>query len=88
MRSFKPKNRRNGLVFILIITIIFNLSVFFASIYINDYVLNIFLRMFLVAFNIYQIYYMLKCYTMYYEIDKDEFKIVTFWGLYKKTTKL
>jgi hypothetical protein len=81
MKSFKPKKRINGSMFILLITLLCDGLIVTTSIFVNDYVLNIFLRIFLVLFNIYQLYYILKFATLKYEFHHEVLKIVSIFGL-------
>lgn len=78
MEHFRPINRSIGCIYITLVTILFNVAVIFASIYFNDYILNVFLRIFLVAFNIYQLYYIILSYTISYAYDNKFIYIISF----------
>lgn len=86
MKSFKPEKRINGSMFIIIITVLCDIIVIVTSIFVNGYVLNVFLRTFLVLFNIYQLYYILQFATLNYDFGDGELKIVSIFGL--KQTKI
>lgn len=81
MKSYKPKKRINGTMFIILITLLCDTLVIVTSIFVNDYVLNAFLRTFLVLFNIYQLYYILQFATLKYEIGDGMLKIVSIFRL-------
>ena len=83
MEHFRPINRSIGCIYITLVTILFNVAVIFASIYFNDYILNVFLRIFLVAFNIYQLYYIILSYTISYAYDNKFIYIISFFGMNK-----
>ncbi|MFT8313386.1 MAG: PH domain-containing protein [Clostridium sp.] len=84
MEYFKPLDRRKGMEFIIFITLLFDILIGLGSIYLNDYVLNIFLRAFLIVFNIYQFYHVALFVTLNYAVDDEAFYIITFGGM-KKT---
>jgi len=80
---FKPLDRQKGIQFIVFITLLCDILIILGSIYLDDYVLNIFLRAFLIVFNIYQIYHIAVFATLNYAMDKDNFYIITFGGIKK-----
>jgi hypothetical protein len=86
MKSFKPMKRINGSIFILFITLICDMLIIITSICVNDYVLNVFLRIFLVMFNIYQLYYILQFATLNYQVGDGILRIISIFGL--KQTKI
>ncbi len=86
MKCFKPKKRLYGSMIIILITLLCDSLVVVTSIFVNDYVLNIFLRTFLVMFNIYQIYYILQFATLNYELGDGILRISSIFGL--KQTKI
>lgn len=81
VKRFKPMKRINGSIFIILLTLIADVLVIITSVFANDYVLNLFLRMFLVIFNIYQLYYILQFATLNYEIGEEMLKITSMFGL-------
>ncbi|WP_010236474.1 PH domain-containing protein [Clostridium arbusti] len=83
MEWFKPLDRKKGSQFIIIITILCDIFIVLGSIYLNDYLLDIFLRTFLLVFNIYQIYNIALFLTLRYSMDNEAFYIITLFGLRK-----
>lgn len=80
---FNPLERQKGIQFIVFVTLLCNVFIILGSIYLDDYVLNIFLRAFLIIFNVYQIYHIAVFSTLKYAMDKDNFYIITLGGIKK-----
>lgn len=83
MEYFKPLDRRKGSEFIIIITVLCDIFIILGSIYLDDYLLNIFLRIFLVAFNTYQFYNIMIFLTLEYSMDEEALYIISLFGLKK-----
>lgn len=81
MKCFRPQKRIKGSMIIILITVLCNSMIFVTSIFINDYVLNVFLRTFLVIFNIYQLYYILQFATLNYQFENEMLTISSIFGL-------
>lgn len=80
MRRYKPLKIINGAISVLLLTILFDGLVVITSMFANDYVLNLFLKIFLLIFNIYQGYYIIKFLTLSYEISEEGIKITSMFG--------
>lgn len=72
-----------GSIFLVILTVLVDLIILFLAAYINSYLLVAFFRVFLIIFNIYQLYYILLCSTIKYNINDDGITILAFKGLKK-----
>lgn len=83
MEYFKPLDRRKGSEFIILMTLLCDIFIILASVYLDDYVLNVFLRIFLIAFNVYQFYHIALFLTLKYAIDNEAIYIITLFGLKK-----
>lgn len=83
MEYFKPLDSKKCIGFIVFITLLCDVVIVLGSIYLDDYVLNIFLRAFLVIFNIYEFYYIGIFATLKYAIDNYNLYIITYGGLKK-----
>lgn len=83
MEYFKPLERTKGSGFIILITFLCDVLIILGSIYLNDYVLNIFLRIFLIVFNVYQFYHIILFLTLKYAMDNEAIYIFTLFGLKK-----
>lgn len=68
---------------IMLSMIVIDLAVFFLSSFIDLYVVLFLVRIFLVVFNVYGIYYFLLSISLKYTIDEENFYIVGIWGLKK-----
>lgn len=83
MEYFKPLDRRKGSEFIILITFLCDIFIILGSVYLDDYVLNIFLRAFLIIFNAYQFYHITLFLTLKYAIDNEAFYVITLFGFKK-----
>lgn len=83
MQHFKAKNRSFCFILLVILTIISDLVIISASIFIHDYMLNIFLKLFLICFNLYQMYYYILSISLKYSCDEEGIFISRFFGINK-----
>jgi len=82
MQKYLP-NRGSGAVFILLIAFLYN-ALLIALLYLtNSYEIATILRVALIALNIYQLYYLFICLSLYYVIENEELKIISLWGIKK-----
>lgn len=81
MNWFKSVNKKNSIIYIFVITILVDLAAILAAVYIDEYVLNIFLKMFLIGFNLYQIYYIALSSTLKVGFDENGIYISRIFGL-------
>ncbi|MDP4145893.1 MAG: PH domain-containing protein [Bacillota bacterium] len=70
----------NAYKYILLITVLCNAFFVFISFFINSYIAAIFIRIFLVVFNLYQLYYLLLSIFVEYQVSNDRLDIVALTG--------
>ncbi|WP_234121414.1 PH domain-containing protein [Clostridium hydrogenum] len=83
MKCIKPHKSLLLILYVIAVSIGVNAFTFIISEFINLYTIIIFLKVFLIAFNIYQIYFLIKCITLKYYYDNSNFYIISWWGLKK-----
>lgn len=83
MHWYEAHKRIISFLYILLITVLIDLAAIFSSVYIDEYVLITFLKLFLLLFNIYQLYYIILCLTLKYGFDENGIYISRIFGLRK-----
>lgn len=83
MKYIKPCKSIFLAIDVILISVLVNVVTLVIGNYINTYTIIVFFKVFLVAFNLYQIYYFLKCITLKYYYDDDNLYITAFKGLKK-----
>ncbi|MHC1720824.1 MAG: PH domain-containing protein [Clostridiaceae bacterium] len=82
MQTYRPR-RGAGAIFILIVTLIYNVVLVFLLQYADIFEISLLLKTFLVFLNLYQLYYLFSLLTVKYVIGEDDLKILSFLGLKK-----
>lgn len=67
----------------ILISVIVNIFTLIIGNFINTYTIIVFFKVFLIVFNLYQLYYLVKCITLKYCYDDDNLYIISFRGLKK-----
>lgn len=83
MKNIKPYASLFSIIYLVMVTMALNAVMIGISYFIDSYTVVTFLKVFLVIFNLYQLYYLIKCITLKYYYDNDNLYIVCFWGLKK-----
>lgn len=83
MHDFKAKNRNICFTFIIVLTLIIDIVIIVASLFIHEYMLNTFLKLFLIIFNVYQLYYVVLSISIKYSYNKEGILISSFFGINK-----
>lgn len=83
MQYFKAVRNKLTLIYIVFMTVLIDSAAAAASICIDEYVLNVFLKLFLIMFNLYQFYYITLYYTLNYGFDENGICISRIFGLRK-----
>lgn len=69
--------------YVILISIIVNICTVVIGNFINTYTIIVFFKVFLIVFNLYQMYYLVKCITLKYYYDDNNLYIISFRGLKK-----
>ncbi|MFL0251166.1 PH domain-containing protein [Clostridium neuense] len=83
MKYIKPCKSIFLAIDVILVSVLVNMVTLVIGNYINTYTIIVFFKVFLVVFNLYQIYYLLKCITLKYYYDEDNLYITAFNGLKK-----
>lgn len=82
VQKFLPE-KGNGALFIFIVTVVFDALILGILNFSDSYEIAVVLQVSFIALNLYQLYYLLICLTMYYEVGFEELRIISFWGMKK-----
>lgn len=83
MKYIRPCKSLLLVLDVIVISALVNILTLIIGNFINTYTIIVFFKVFLVVFNLYQIYYLLKCITLKYYYDNDNIYISAFRGLKK-----
>ncbi|MCD2348887.1 PH domain-containing protein [Clostridium guangxiense] len=83
MKYIKPCKSLFLAIDVILVSLLVNIIILVIGNFINTYAIIVFFKVFLIIFNLYQIYYLLKCITLKYYYDDYNFYIIAFRGLKK-----